>query len=87
VAANVEATNDIVLDWFLMRVGMGGKEAAAIDALAAYQFCAMWTAGDPSSAYAEYAAWRVSQMMLSTEVLRNVQRTLEEHFKNQSQAS
>jgi hypothetical protein len=87
VVANIEATRDITLDRFLMRVGMGDSETAAVDALTAYQFCAMWTAQDPSRAYAEHAAFRLSQMKLITEVLRDVQRKLEEHFKNQTQSA
>jgi len=87
VVANMEATKDIVLDRFLMRVGMGDSETAAMDALAAYQFCATWTAREPNRAYAEYAALRVSQMKFVTEVLGDVQRTLEKHFRRQAQAS
>jgi hypothetical protein len=87
VVANLEATQDLVLDRFLMRVGMGDSETAAIDALAAYQFCATWTAREPNRAYAEYAALRVSQMKFVTEVLSDVQRTLEAHFRHQAHRS
>jgi hypothetical protein len=87
VVANLEATKDLVLDRLLMRVGMGDSETAAMDALAAYQFCATWTARDPTRAYAEYAALRVSQMKFVTEVLREVQRRLEAHFRHQAHAS
>jgi hypothetical protein len=89
VVANIEATKDIALDRFPMRVGMGDSETAAIDALTAYQyqFCATWTARDLNRAYAEYAAFRVSQMKLITEVLSDVQRELEEHFKIQAHSS
>jgi hypothetical protein len=87
VVANLEATKDIALDRFLMRVGMGDSETAAIDALTAYQFCAMWAAGDPNPAYGEYAALRISQMKFITPVLRDVQQTLEEHFRKQAQSS
>jgi hypothetical protein len=87
VVANLAAMHDLVLDRLLMRVGMGAGETAAIDALAAYQFCAMWMARDPNPAYAEYAAFRVLQMKLSTQVLRDVQRTLEAHFRTQAPSS
>jgi hypothetical protein len=87
VVANIEATKDIVLDRFLMGVGMGVSETAAIDALTAYQFCATWIAGDPNTTYAEDAAFRVSQMKLITEVLRDIQRRLEEHFRKEAHAS
>jgi hypothetical protein len=87
VVASMEATQDIVLDRLLMRVGMGDSETAATDALAAYQFCATWTAREPNRAYAEYAALRVSQMKFVTEVLRDVQRRLEAHFRHQAHAS
>ena len=87
VVANIEATKDIVLDRFLMRVGMGNSETAAIGALTAYQFCATWTAGDPNHTYAEDAAFRVSQMKFITEVLSDVQWMLEEHFKKQARSA
>jgi hypothetical protein len=84
VVANIDAKNDIVLDRFLMRVGMGVSETAAIDALSAYQFCAMWTTGDAEPGYAEYAAMRVSRMKLITEAMRDIQQKLEEHFRKQA---
>jgi hypothetical protein len=87
VVATLEAMHDIVLDRFLMHVGMGDSETAAVDALAAYQFCAMWAVGDPDPVYAEHAAFRLSQMKLVTEGLRDVQRTLEAHFRALAQAS
>lgn len=86
VVANLDATKDISLDRVLMRVGTVTSEIAAIDALTAYQFCALWTAQDPDRQYAEYAALRISQMKLTTEVLQDVQRTLEAHFRKQAQA-
>jgi hypothetical protein len=87
VVANIAAMHDLVLDRWLMRVGMGDSETAAIGALTAYQFCAMWMDGDPNPAYAEYAAFRVSQMKLSTEGRRDVQRILEAHFTHQAHSS
>ncbi|MEY2602904.1 MAG: hypothetical protein QOH31_669 [Verrucomicrobiota bacterium] len=36
---------------------MGESDAAAIDALAAYQFSAVWNAQDLNREYAEHAAW------------------------------
>jgi hypothetical protein len=86
VVANIDATQDISLDRLLMRVGTVTSETAAIDALTAYQFCALWTAQDPDRQYAEYAALRISQMKLITEVLRDVQTRLEAHFREQAQA-
>jgi hypothetical protein len=87
VVANIDARKDIVLDCVLMGVGMGVSETAAVDALTAYQFCAMWSVGDPNDAYAEHAAFRLSQMKLSTEILGDVQRLLEEHFRKQACSS
>jgi hypothetical protein len=84
VVANVDAKKDIVLDRILMRVGTVDSETSAIDALTAYQFCAMWTARDTDSAYAEYAAFRVSQMKFTIEVLLDIQKKLEEHFRKQA---
>jgi hypothetical protein len=87
VVANVDATKDIVLDRILMRVGAVESETGAIDALTAYQFCAMWTAGDSEPQYAEYAAFRVSQIKFTIEVLLDVQNKLQEHFRKQAQRS
>ena len=87
VVANIDATKDIALDRLLMRVGTVTTEIAAIDALTAYQFCALWTAQDPNQQYAEYAAFRLSQMKLITEVLRDIQSRLEAHFRAQAHAS
>jgi hypothetical protein len=87
VVAIVDATKDFALDRILLRVGTDAGQTAAIDALTAYQFCAMWTATDSEPAYAEYTAFRVSQMKFTTEVLRDVQKKLEEHFREQAQHS
>jgi hypothetical protein len=86
VVANIDATQDISLDRLLMRVGTVTSEIAAIDALTAYQFCALWTAQDPDQQYAEHAAFRISQMKLITAVLQDVQRRLEAHFREQAQS-
>jgi Carboxypeptidase regulatory-like domain len=87
VVANIDATKDISLDRLLMRVGTVTSEVAAIEALTAYQFCALWTAQDPGQQYAEYAALRISQMKLITEVLQDVQSRLEAHFRAQAHSS
>ena len=47
----------------------------------------MWAAGAPDPVYAEHAAFRLSQMKLVTEVLRDVQHMLEAHFRALAQAS
>jgi hypothetical protein len=46
VVANINAQHALVLDHVLMRVGAVDSETAVIDALTAYQFCALWAAAD-----------------------------------------
>jgi hypothetical protein len=87
VVASIDAQHDIVLDRFLMRVGEGRSETAAIDALTAYQFCAFWTDIDLHQLYAEYAADRIQAMKLITPVLQDVQQKLVEHFRKQARSS
>jgi hypothetical protein len=82
VVVNIDAQHDLVLDRFLLRVGFGGTETAAIDALTAYQFCAMWNDGD--QLYAESARDRISGMKLSTSILEEVQQKLAAHFRTQA---
>jgi hypothetical protein len=86
VIANLDARKNISLDRFLMRVGYVDSEEAAVDALAAYQFCAMWTdrERERDRVYAEYAAARLAMIKFKSEVLRDVQRTLEEHFRQRA---
>jgi hypothetical protein len=80
VVASIDAKQDIVLDRFLMRVGASDGEIASLDALTAYQFCAVWAATDPNREYADIAAFRVSQMKFSTDLLTEVQNKLEKFW-------
>ena len=67
-----------------MKVGTTAGETADLNALTAYQFCAMWTARGVDSASNEYgkeAAARLSQMKFTDSVLLEIQRTLITHFE------
>jgi hypothetical protein len=84
VVAGLEAGKDIVLDCLLVKVGTTGGEAADVNALAAYQFSAMWTARGVDSGSAEYgkeAAARLSEMKFTHDFLLEIQRTLIAHFE------
>jgi hypothetical protein len=86
VVANLDSKKDISLDRLLMGVGMGESETAAVDALSAYEFCAMWALNEPNKAYSTDAAFRLSQMKLSSQVLRDLQKRLQDHFGEQAKA-
>lgn len=86
VVANVDATHAVVLDRVLLRVGMGDSETASVDALTAYQFCAMWTARGSEPEYAETAVARLQALKVTEEVLLDVWRILQEHFRQQAQS-
>ena len=49
VVANIEAKEDITLNRFLLEVGHYGPDTVVVDALAAYQFSAVWNAGDSNT--------------------------------------
>jgi hypothetical protein len=84
VVANIDAKQDISLDRFLMRAGAGGSETAAVDALAAYQFCIMWTETDPNPEYAQHALARLSMLKLVTRVLVDNAMQLREYLHKQA---
>jgi hypothetical protein len=82
VIASLEAGENIALDCLLVKVGTTEGGAADVDALAAYQFTAMWTARGVDSGSAEYgkgAAARLAQMKFTDDVLLEIQRTLIAH--------
>jgi hypothetical protein len=86
VVANVDATHDIVLNRFLFRVGTDtGGQTGFVDALTAYQFCAMWTAEGSEPEYAESALARLGPFKLTTRVLEDIRQILIEHFSKQKQ--
>jgi hypothetical protein len=87
VVANVDATHDIVLNRFLLRVGTDeGGQTGFVDALTAYQFCAMWTAEGLEPEYAESAVRRLGPFKLTTRVLQDIRQVLQEHFVKQIKA-
>lgn len=91
VVANIEAGHDVVFNRYLMHVGTTEGVMAEIDALAAYQFCAVWTARqtDRESArkYAESTVSRLSQMKISLPELDEFRTKLIDFFKGQAESS
>jgi hypothetical protein len=84
VVADVDAKQDVLLDRFLLQVGSGESDAAAIDALAAYQFSAVWNAKDSNRAYAEHAAARLGMLKVPS-VLGSIYDKMRDHFTEQAQ--
>jgi hypothetical protein len=85
VIAHLEVGKDTPLDRRLVKVGTSAGIVADIDALAAYQFAAMWTAAsvDPESeAYSKEAAARLLEMKFTEDVLGEIQRKLIAHFES-----
>jgi hypothetical protein len=58
----------------------------AMHALAAYQFCAMWTTEGLEPEYAESAVRRLGPFKLTTRVLQDIRQVLQEHFVKQIKA-
>lgn len=86
VVSNIDAKQDIVLNRFLMRIGTSNGATADIDALTAYQYCAMWTNIDThlDRSYAEYTTYRLSQLKLPLRELEEFRGRLEEFFLKRS---
>jgi len=85
VIAHLEGGKDIALDRVLVKVGTTAGVAPDIEALAAYQFAAMWTAAKIDSGSDEYgkeAAARLSMMKFTERVLLEIQKTLIAHFES-----
>jgi hypothetical protein len=80
VVANLEAGSDILLNRSLVHVGGTEGETADIDALVAYQFAVMWIyareVDSASEQYATDAAFRLSQLKFTADVLITIQETL-----------
>ena len=84
VVANVEAKQNVTLNRFLLEVGRYGPDLVVVDALAAYQFAAVWNAGDSNRQYAEHAAARLGMMKVPS-VLDGVYSKIRDHFSEQAQ--
>ena len=84
VVANIEAKEDITLNRFLLEVGHYGPDTVVVDALAAYQFSAVWNAGDSNTQYAEHAAARLGMMKVPS-VLDGIYTKIRDHFAEQAQ--
>jgi len=63
---------------------VGESDAAAIDALAAYQFSAVWNAQDSNREYAEHAAARLGMLKVPS-VLGSIYDKMRDHFTEQAQ--
>jgi hypothetical protein len=91
VVANIGSKQDMVLNRILMRTGTTSGDIAEIDALTAYQFCAMWTVrqADRESAqeYAKSAVSRLSQMKISLPELDEFRSKLIGFFTKQAESS
>ena len=83
VVANVEAKQDVALNRLLLEVGHYGPDLVVVDALAAYQFAAVWNAADPNRQYAEHAAARLGMMKVPS-VLDSVYTNIRDHFTEQA---
>ncbi|HEK9103638.1 hypothetical protein KFD70_25795 [Bacillus pfraonensis] len=87
VIANIDTKQDIVLNRFLMQTNDSTGRAADIDALSAYQFIVMWTETVKlDKIYAEYAAYRVSTLMIVRPELHEFQKKLEDFFLKESKS-
>jgi hypothetical protein len=85
VIAHLEGGKDIQLDRLLIKVGTTAGVAPDIDALAAYEFAAMWTAAkvdSGSETYGKDAAARLSMLKLTEDVLLEIERKLIAHFES-----
>lgn len=86
VFSNIDAKQNMLLpNRFLLRVLNTTGQIDFIDALSAYQFCALWTAIDPNRdttrLYAETAAARLSAMKFIIPELSEIQQILIKFFR------
>ena len=85
IMTKIDARDNIVLPTrSLLRTWQYASQIEFIDALTAYQFCAMWTSVDPNRdsarRYAETAAARLSGMKILIPELREIQQILINFF-------
>jgi hypothetical protein len=83
VVANLSAQQSLVLDRHLVGVGNTGGDVADVDALAGYQFAALFIDRDPGSIHDLYsgsAADRISELKLPVIVLQKVWADIKEFF-------
>ncbi|PGM06391.1 hypothetical protein [Bacillus thuringiensis] len=88
VVSNIDARQDILLNRFLFRVGTSNGPRTDVDALNAYQFCAIWINIDTTldKTYANYTAYRLSQLKQPLQELEDFRGKLQEYFLNKSQS-
>lgn len=87
VVANIDTKQDILLNRYLMHVSDSKGPNADIDALTAYQFIVNWSVyNDLDKIYAEYAAFRVEQLMIVQPDLREFKNRLEQFFLKKSKS-
>jgi hypothetical protein len=85
VVSSLSAQKSLVLDRHLVKVGETGGESADVDALAAYQFAAMFIQRDRGSIddlYPALAARRMSQLKVPTQVLQRAHSDVMEFFRS-----
>jgi hypothetical protein len=80
VAVNLDTTQNIVRNQFLVRVGQSNGETADLDAFTAYQFCAVWTAADVK--YARTAVDRLHTIKPPINLLNEFRNKLIEFFES-----
>ena len=85
VVANLDAKQDVMLNRFLLEVGQYGPYMVVIDALAAYQFSAVWNTADSKREYAEHAVARLGMMKVPS-VLGSIYTKIRDHFTEQAHA-
>jgi hypothetical protein len=85
VVANVDVSQDVLMNRFLLKVGHDGPYMATIDALAAYLFCALWDGADPSPEYASHAAARLGMIKFTLAELQEICSKLADLFSKRAQ--
>jgi hypothetical protein len=87
VVANLDTAKDLGIDRTLLRAGEGDDINAYttfIDALSGYQFGAFWEETGNPKLYAQSAVARLGKLKLPLPVLDEVQRKLQEHFRERA---
>jgi hypothetical protein len=84
VVANVDVSRDVLMNRLLLKVGHDGPYMATIDALAAYQFCAVWNGADPNREYASHAAARLGMIKFASVELQEICSKLADLFSKQA---
>ena len=85
VVANIDVSENTLMNRFLLKVGHDGPYMATIDALGAYQFCAVWNGADPNPEYASHAAARLGMIKFTSAELQEICGKLADLFRKRAQ--